>query len=98
MYSRDAADFYYSKAFGVHSLKETDPVQPLQLDATFFYASSTKLLTSIAALQCVQAGQFTLDEDITRLMPEFKDVQILKGFNETGEPILVDSLKTITLR
>jgi CubicO group peptidase (beta-lactamase class C family) len=71
----------------------------LQLDATFFYASSTKLLTSITALQCVQAGHFSLDEDITRLMPEFKDIKILKGFDEeSGEPILVSSVKTITLR
>lgn len=67
-------DFYYAKPFGLHSLKESNPVEPLQLDATFFYASSTKLLTSIAALQCAEAGQFTLDEDITRLMPEFKDM------------------------
>ncbi|KAE9365978.1 beta-lactamase/transpeptidase-like protein [Stipitochalara longipes BDJ] len=92
-------DFYYAKAFGVHSLKEGGPVEPLQLDATFFYASSTKLLTSIAALQCVQAGHFTLDEDITRLMPELKDIKILKGFDDqSGEPVLVDSTKMITLR
>jgi CubicO group peptidase (beta-lactamase class C family) len=71
LHSRDTGGFYYAKAFGVR-LKESDPVEPLQLDATFFYASSTKLLTSIAALQCVQAGQFTLDQDITRLMPEFR--------------------------
>jgi CubicO group peptidase (beta-lactamase class C family) len=62
-------------------------------------ASATKLMTAIAALQCVERGQFTLDEDMTRLIPEFKDVEILKGFEEgTEKPILVKSTKKITLR
>jgi CubicO group peptidase (beta-lactamase class C family) len=62
-------------------------------------ASSTKLMTSIAALQCVERGLFKLDEDVTRLLPEFKDVEILRGFEEgTEKPILVKATKTITLR
>jgi CubicO group peptidase (beta-lactamase class C family) len=97
--SQVTGDFYYANAFGVRSLKDGDPATLLSLDSTFFYASSTKLLTSIAALQCVEKGQFTLDEDITRLIPEFRDMMILKGFDEeSGEPIFVKSVKTITLR
>ena len=56
-------------------------------------------MTAIAALQCVDRGQFTLDEDVTRLLPELKDIEILKGFEEgTETPILVKSTKKITLR
>jgi CubicO group peptidase (beta-lactamase class C family) len=56
-------------------------------------------MTAIAALQCVEQGQFTLDEDVTRLIPEFKDVEILKGFEEeSGRPIPVKTEKKITLR
>lgn len=56
-------------------------------------------MTSIAALQCVERGQFTLDEDVTRLLSELKDIDILTGFEEgTEKPILVKAKKTITLR
>lgn len=56
-------------------------------------------MTSIAALQCVERGQFTLDEDVTRLLPELKDIDILKGFeHESEKPILVKATKKITLR
>ncbi len=56
-------------------------------------------MTAIAALQCVERGQFTLDEDVTRLLPELKDLDILKGFeDETGKPILVKATKKINLR
>lgn len=69
------------------------------MDATFFLASATKLLTSIAALQCVERGQFALDEDVTRLLPELKDIDILTGFEEgTENPTYTKATKTITLR
>lgn len=56
-------------------------------------------MTSISALQCVERGLFTLDEDITRLLPEFKGIDILKGFKEDSEkPILVKATKKITLK
>lgn len=62
-------------------------------------ASCTKLMTTVAAMQCVERGLLSLDSDITDVLPEFKGIQILKGFDEsTGKPILVDSKKTITLR
>ena len=56
-------------------------------------------MSAIAALQCVERGQFTLDEDVTRLLPELKDIEILKGFEDgTEKPILVKSTRAITLR
>ncbi len=46
-------------------------------------ASCTKLLTSIAALQCVERGLLQLDEDVVRVLPEFKDIEII---SEADEP------------
>lgn len=42
-------------------------------------------MTAIAALQCVERGQFTLDEDVTRLLPELRNIDTLKGFEEGYE-------------
>lgn len=87
----------YSKAIG--NISYQDGAQPMTLDSTFFLASTSKLVTTIAALQCVEKGHFTLDEDVTRILPEFKDIQILTGFNEeSGEPTLIPSTNVITLR
>ena len=56
-------------------------------------------MTAVAALQCVERGQFTLDEDVTRILPELKGREILKGFEEdSNKPILVPNTKPITLR
>lgn len=62
-------------------------------------ASGSKLFTTVAALQCVERGQLNLDEDISNVLPEFTSPIILTGFDSvTGEPQLVKSTKTLTLR
>lgn len=65
-------------------------------------ASCTKLVTSIAALRCVEQGQIGLDDDLSPILTEFKGIQILEGF-KTGTdgkdiPILKPAKNKITLR
>jgi CubicO group peptidase (beta-lactamase class C family) len=63
-------------------------------------ASCSKLVTTIAALQCVERGLFTLDDpaDVDRLLPEWKDSEVLTGFNEDGQPVLQPAKEKITLK
>lgn len=62
-------------------------------------ASCTKLMTAISVLQCVEKGLLHLDDDISTILPEFKDPEILLGFEEvTGKPILERTKGKITLR
>jgi CubicO group peptidase (beta-lactamase class C family) len=71
----------------------------LELDAVYWLGSCTKLMTAIAALQCVESGQFSLDEDVTRLLPELKAAQVKTGpENGDGEPVFVKPKVKITLR
>ena len=64
-----------------------------------YIASCTKLMTSIAAMQCVERGLVTLDTDVAEILPELADQGILTGFDEaSGEPILNKRQNTITLR
>ncbi|KAF7961246.1 hypothetical protein EAE96_000912 [Botrytis aclada] len=85
-----------------HGLRSLNPASsaPLKPDDILLIASCTKLLTSISALQCVERGQFTLDEDVSRLLPELKleDLDILQGFDSEEKPKLVKATKNITLR
>lgn len=86
--------FQYQKAFG-----EGAPGKALTLDATFLIASCSKLIASIAVLQCVERGQIQLDDEVTNLLPELKDLNILRSFDgDSGKPVLEKSKKAITLR
>lgn len=64
-------------------------------------ASCTKLLTSLAALQCVERGLLTPDGDISKIpgMERLGQMQILTGFADDGEtPKFKDNTTPITLR
>ena len=88
--------FHYARTFGVRSL---DTHEPLELSNVMYIASCTKLLTSIAAMQCVERGLIELDTDIAEILPELAAQGILTGFDEaTGEPIINKRQNTITLR
>ncbi|KAK5657264.1 hypothetical protein OQA88_3323 [Cercophora sp. LCS_1] len=67
-------------------------------DTVFALASMTKLLTCVAALQLVEAGAISLDDDVAKLLPELAKKKILKGFDKKGRPVLKDRKKKITLR
>lgn len=74
----------------------------MPLNAAMWLASCTKFPTTIAAMQCVEKGLFTLDEDVGRIMPELKGMDVITGF-ETGKDgkekaVLVKNTKPITLR
>ncbi|RDW62577.1 hypothetical protein BP5796_10879 [Coleophoma crateriformis] len=88
----------YARCFGASSLEEED--RPMKMESTMWMASCTKLLTSIAVMQCVEKGLLVLDEDVTTVLPEVKEIPILLGFDENkgGEPILKKREKVMTLR
>jgi CubicO group peptidase (beta-lactamase class C family) len=90
-------DTTWTKSFGAVSIEEG--AAGMKNDAVMWGASCTKLMTTVAVMQCVEKGLFTLDEDISRILPEWKSPDILTGFEEkTGEPILRRATKVITPR
>lgn len=75
------------------------PGEEIDINATFIMASCTKLMTTIAAMQCVERGEIKLDDDVSTVLTELKDIQILTGFNEeTNEPTFTPAKNKITLR
>ncbi len=78
----------YHKAFG---LADPDTHRPLQRDDIFRIASQSKAITATAVMMLWEQGRFRLDDPISNYIPEFKNSQVLKSFNEaegtwTGEP------------
>jgi CubicO group peptidase (beta-lactamase class C family) len=70
---------------------------PIQLDQTFFLASCTKLITSIAALQTVERGLIGLDEPLDSYLPELVTQPIIEPTTNSGF-ILRPASQAITLR
>jgi CubicO group peptidase (beta-lactamase class C family) len=86
----------YEGAFGKRAI---DGEQAMTLDTVVWIASMTKAITSIAAMQCVERGQISLDEPLANTLPELNEIQVLEGFDETsGAPKLRPPRRPITLR
>lgn len=92
--TRAAGKFIYKKTAGHNGV--TEDAEPMDFDRTFFIASCTKLITAIAALQCVQHGLVTLDEPVDQYLPELASQPIVQM---DGSEIKVrPATKSITLR
>ena len=92
----NSGSFHYARTFGVCSL---DTQEPLEMNNIMWIASCTKLMTSIAAMQCVERGLVALETDVAGILPELATQGILTGFDEkSGEPIIQKRQRTMTLR
>ncbi|KAH8805448.1 beta-lactamase [Xylogone sp. PMI_703] len=90
-------NFAYEKILGVRTLL-SGKKRPHRLDDVVYLASATKLLTSIAALQCVEDGLVSLNGDLSAIVPELTSKQVITGFSEDGEtPLLEPAAHPITL-
>lgn len=58
----------------------------------------TKLMTSVAAMQCVEAGLLDLDKPVSHLLPEMGKYGIITGFDDKDEAAMVPTKTPITLR
>ncbi|EEH19494.1 hypothetical protein PABG_01813 [Paracoccidioides brasiliensis Pb03] len=89
----------YKHAFGTQSIDPNSPLvnKPFAADTALWIASCTKLLTAISILQCVEKGLLDLDADLSDILPEFKTLKILTGF-EGETPVYKKLERKITLR
>ena len=90
--------FTYSEAIGKRTLLSGEEV-PQQLDDVLYLASATKIVTTIAALQCVDDGLLTLDGDLSSIVPELTGKKVLIDLpKDHEEPILETPIQAITLK
>ncbi|OKL63685.1 hypothetical protein UA08_01033 [Talaromyces atroroseus] len=88
--------FVYDKALGERTLLSGEK-RPQRLDDMLHLASATKVMATIAALQCVEDGLLTLTGDVSSIAPELASKQVLTGFSDDGAPILEPQNGPITL-
>ncbi|KAI4241095.1 MAG: hypothetical protein L6R40_004734 [Gallowayella cf. fulva] len=89
--------FVYDKALGERTLLSGKKL-PQRLDDVLFLASATKLITTVAAMQCLEDGLLSLTGDLSSVAPDLAALQVLTGFSDDGEtPILESPARPITL-
>jgi len=95
--TNSTASFTYTKALGTRTLLSGEKV-PQQITDVLYLASATKLIATIAALQCVEDGLVSLTGDLSSIVPELTTKKILTGWSEDGEtPILEGQIRPVTL-
>ncbi len=85
----------YSGAFGK---RDSAGSVNAAVDTIFRIASMTKAITTTAALQLVEQGKLTLDEPVSKHLPELGKLEVLEGFDASGKPILRPAKTPIALR
>ncbi|MBS1489251.1 MAG: beta-lactamase family protein [Bacteroidetes bacterium] len=86
----------YEKSFGQANLENQ---VPLKNDHIFRIASQTKAITSLAVMMLWEEGKFSLDEPISKYIPEFKNPTVLVWFNEKDSTYSAQPAKNeITIR
>jgi len=88
----------YEGAAGVRDLSK--PEQPMTLDTVMWIASMTKAVASICAMMMVERGQIGLDDDLRKVIPELKNLQVVDRTKpyEDGNYTLKPAQKPVTLR
>jgi CubicO group peptidase (beta-lactamase class C family) len=64
--------------FAAHGLFDRDAGTPMRTDALFRMMSSTKPVTGVALMQQLEAGKLSLDDKVSKYIPELKEMAVWK--------------------
>ena len=88
------------QGLGYRDVARSAPMRP---DAIFQIYSMTKPITSVAALLLMEDGRLTLEDPVSRFLPEFASMQVLEGATDdsararpAARPITIKHLLTHT--
>ena len=83
------------KTYGKASL---DAGTPIKEDTIFRIYSMTKPITGVAMMILFEQGKWRLDDPVTRYVPEFKNLRVVKSVNKDGTMVLEDMVRPPTMR
>jgi CubicO group peptidase (beta-lactamase class C family) len=83
------------KTYGKASL-ETGA--PMAQDTIFRIYSMTKPITGVAMMTLFEEGKWRLDDPVTRYVPEFRNLRVVKSINKDGSVVLEDMVRPPTMR
>lgn len=83
------------KTYGMANLATGEPMQK---DTIFRIYSMTKPITGVAMMILFEEGKWRIDDPITRYIPEFNNLRVVKSINVDGSLVLEDVARPPTLR
>jgi CubicO group peptidase (beta-lactamase class C family) len=83
------------KTYGKASLETGAPIKE---DTIFRIYSMTKPVTGVAMMILFEEGKWRLDDPVTRYVPEFKNLRVVKSINKDGTMVLEDMKRPPTMR
>lgn len=81
------------KAYG-----DAAPGRPMSRDTIFRIFSMTKVVTAVAMMMLYEEGKWTLDDPVTRFIPEFANLKVAAGMDKDGKLILEPMKRPPTMR
>ena len=81
MFARDGVPVYSNAAGWADIEKQV----PMKLDTRMRFASMTKPVTAVAAMQLVERGQLGLDDPVSLYIPEFADARVAISHEKNAE-------------
>lgn len=91
----DRARNVYEGAAGRRRIDKDDA---MSTDSTFALFSTTKAITGTAVLQLVEDGKLDLDAPAKDYAPDIAKLQVIEGFDESGQPRLRAPKRDVTTR
>jgi CubicO group peptidase (beta-lactamase class C family) len=83
------------KTYGKASLETGEPIKE---DTIFRIYSMTKPVTGVAMMILFEEGKWRLDDPVTRYVPEFKNLGVVKSVGKDGAVVLEDMKRPPTMR
>ncbi len=82
----------------LYGVRDVETGAPIEDDTIYRIYSMTKPITGVALMMLYEEGAFSLDDPVTKYVPEFEGLKVLGGVDEDGAPILVDAERAPTMR
>jgi CubicO group peptidase (beta-lactamase class C family) len=86
---------FHSKAYG---LRDIASGAPMQKDSIFRIYSMTKPVTGVAMMILYEEGKWSPSDSISKYIPEFANLKVLKGYDSQGKMLLEDPAHPPTIR
>jgi len=84
--------------FGTAGMADRAAGKPMRRDTIAQIFSMTKPVTGVALMQLWEAGKFRLDDPLAKYLPEFAQMRVYAGKDDTGAPRYVPADRPITVR
>lgn len=85
-------------AFRSYGMADIATGRPLAKDAIFRIYSMTKPITAVAMMMLFEEGKWKLDDPVSKFIPEFAHLKVVKSVNADGSPVLEDARRPPTMR